>query len=191
MCHFRHLEVVPDNNVSFSANILNQTMHWRHFRHALQCYVRILCLRHNTPYAWCSVHKKFLWILRQFLSHDFDWIIRHFEKIIDISVKVFMKSSSDNLYDDLEQIIRHFVESMGNVWWLFVNTVGGTCFGSRHFVNKVSAQPFSAGNNQKQQNFILNIYRYNIVTSYERSNQNLPSRWVLARPLRPMQTWIS
>ena len=52
------VEVVPDNNVSFSANTLNQTMdhplHWRHVS-TLPCYLSILCLRHNTPYLWWHV----------------------------------------------------------------------------------------------------------------------------------------
>ena len=59
--------------------------------------------------------------------------------------------------------------------------LGDTCFASRHFVNIVSVQHFSAKTNKKQQNFIFNICRCTLVTPYGRSNQNLPSRWVKCR----------
>ena len=49
------VEVVPDNNnVSFSANILSQTMEYfalMPLQHANCCYVHILCLHLNTPYT--------------------------------------------------------------------------------------------------------------------------------------------
>ena len=49
---------------------------------------------------------------------------------------------------------------------------------------------FRQKTNKKQQNMILNICPCTFVASYERSNQNLTSRWVLAVAWS-MQTWIS
>ena len=46
-------------------------------------------------------------------SRHFKKIIRNF--ILSIYEKFFRRP--DNLSDDFEQIIRHFAESMGNVWW--------------------------------------------------------------------------
>ena len=69
-------------------------------------------------------------------------------------------------------------------------TLGVTCFGSRHFVNKVSRQHFSAENKQEAAECYsqhLNR-RCTLVASCERSNQNLTSRRVLAWSV---QKWIS
>ena len=70
------------------------------------------------------------------MSDDFDWIIRHFEKIIRhfiLSIYEKFVRWSDYLSDDFEQIIRHFVESMGNVWW--ANGFSWTLYMTSHYLN--------------------------------------------------------
>ena len=69
-------------------------------------------------------------------------------------------------------------------------TLGDTRCTPRHFVNKVSVRQFSAENKQGSADFILNICRCTPVTSYERSNQNLPSRWVLAWSVQKWILWV-
>ena len=70
------------------------------------------------------------------MSDDFDWIIRHFEKIIRhfiLSIYEKFVRWSDYLSDDFEQIIRHFAESMGNVWW--ANGFSWTLYMTSHYLN--------------------------------------------------------
>ena len=113
------VEVVTDNNVSLSAEILKKTMNYHlRWRHVNTC-CRVMC----AYYAYVTIRR----------------------------------------------------------------TLGVMCFRSHHFVNKVSGQHFSAENKKKQHNFILNICRCTLVASYERSNRNLTSRWVLAWSV---QKWI-
>ena len=99
------VEVVPDNNLSLSANILNPTMdrllHW--------CHVNMCCL---VMCAYCA-------------------------------------------------------------YITICCTLGNICFGSRHFVNKVSAQHFSTENKEEAARILSSRFADELVTSYERSNQSL------------------
>ena len=70
-------------------------------------------------------------------------------------------------------------------------TLGDTRCTPRHFVNKVSVRQFSAENKQESAEFYsqhLPIHSRDVI--YERSNQNLPSRWVLAWSVQKWILWV-
>ena len=58
--------------------------------------------------------------------------------------------------------------------------LGGTCLNPTILKTRSQGNTFQQKANKKQQNVILNICWCTLVASYERSNQNLTSRWVLA-----------
>ena len=112
MCHFRQT-YWTNNGLSFALTSR---------QHVLPCYLRILCLRHNTPYVrWHALHT--LPFCKQGLSPR-------------------------------------------------------------------QCDSFRQKTNKNQQNFILNICRCTPVTSYERSNHNLPYRWVLAWLVQKWILWV-
>ena len=70
-------------------------------------------------------------------------------------------------------------------------TLGDTRCTPRHLVNKVSVRQFSAENKQESAEFYsqhLPMHSHDVI--YERSNQNLPSRWVLAWSMQKWILWV-
>ena len=109
MCNFRQT-YWPNNGVSFALTSR---------QHVLPCYLRILCLRHNTPYVrWHALH-----------------------------TPPFCKQG-----------------------------LSATVFGRKQ--TRISRILFST------------LCWCTPVTSYERSNQNLPSRWVLAWSVQKWILWV-